>query len=145
MAPVTEIDKDSSYTEANDSLQVRLQHGKRQNVEMETTSSAVAFAEAASLLSLTNIDLGDLDDTQVTEPGRKTWKEDNVAKEMRTRCPEDAAGRATAELKAITSRMLQDAAERDRGLAERGEVLVEKLTGLEKSSLRLGGQQNYQP
>ena len=71
-----------------------------------------------SPLSLTTIaggsmhvedDLGDLDDTQVTELGRKRWKEDNVAKEMLTRCAEDAAGRATAELKAITSRVLQDA------------------------------------
>ena len=65
-------------------------------------------------------DLGDLDDAQVTEPGRKRWKEDNVAMEMLTRCAEDADGRAAAELKAITSRLLQDA-------------LVEKLTGLVKA------------
>ena len=70
--------------------------------------------------------LGDLDDTQVADPGRKRWKEDNVAKEMLTRCAEDAAGRATAELKAIKSRLLQDAAERDRRLAERDDAMMEK-------------------
>ena len=49
---------------------------------------------------------------------------------MLTRCLEDAAGRATAELKDITSRLLQDAADRDRRLAERNEAMMEKLTGL---------------
>ena len=100
-----------AYTVANDSLQVLLRHGKWQKVEMDATGSAVACAEAgAPTLSLTSIaggrdDLGDLNDTQVTEPGRKRWKEDNVAKEMLTRCAEDAAGRATAESKAIVSRL----------------------------------------
>ena len=130
------------YKVANDSLQVLLQHGKRQSVEMDATGSAVACAEAgASLLSLTHIvgggmqvedDLGNLDDTQVAERCRKRWKEDNVVKDMLTRCAEDAAGRATAELKDITSRLLKDAADRDRRFAERDEAMMERLMGLEK-------------
>ena len=51
---------------------------------------------------------------------------------MLTRCAEDAAGRATTELKDITSRLLQDAADRDRRLAERDQVMMDKLTGLVK-------------
>ena len=66
-------------------------------------------------------DLGDLDDTQVAGPGRRRWKEDNVAKDMLTSCPEDAA---------ITSRLLQDTADRDRRLAEGDEAMLEKVTGL---------------
>ena len=49
----------------------------------------------------------------------KRWKGDNVAKEMLTRCAEDAAVRATAEVKDITSRLMRDAAERDQLQAER--------------------------
>ena len=79
--------------------------------------------------------LGDLDDTQVA--GRKRCKEDNVAKEMLTCFAENAAGRA--KLKAITSRLLRDAAERDRRLAERDKALVENLTGLVERSFRLDG------
>ena len=90
------------------------------------------------LLSLSNIaggdiqvedDFGDLDDTQVAELGRKS-KEDSVAKDMLTCCAEDAASRATSELKAITSQLLQDAADRDQRLAERDAALVEKLAEL---------------
>ena len=89
-------------------------------------------------------DLGDLDGSRVEETGRKKWKEDSVARNMLTRCAEEAAGRATAELKAITCQMVQDAAERDRRLAERDVALMEKLwTG--KIGFRLGGQQNHQP
>ena len=60
----------------------------------------------------------------------KRWKGDNVAKEMLTRCAEDAAVRATAEVKDITSRLIRDAAERDQRQAERDEKLMEQLTGL---------------
>ena len=49
----------------------------------------------------------------------KRWKGDNVSKEMLTRCAEDAAVRATAEVKDITSRLMRDAAERDQLQAER--------------------------
>ena len=79
VAPVTEIEEDSAYTEANDSLQVLLLHGKRQGTEMDASGSVNACAEAgALLLCLTDIagmgmqvedDLGDLADTQVSEPG----------------------------------------------------------------------------
>ena len=77
-------------------------------------------------------DLDDLDDTQFAEPCRKRWKEDNVAKEMLMRCAEDAAGRATAKVEDITSRLMQDAADRDRRLAERDQKMMEQLTGLLK-------------
>ena len=77
-------------------------------------------------------DFDDLDVTQVAELGGKGWKEGNVAKEMLMRCAEDAAGRATAEVKDITSRLLQDAAGRDRRLAERHQKMIEELTGLVK-------------
>ena len=102
----------------------------------------MACAEAgALLLSLADIagrgmqvedDLGDIDDTQVSEPSGKRWKEGSVAKDMLMGCMEDAASRATTELKAITSQLLQDAAERDQRLAERGAALAEKLAGLVK-------------
>ena len=94
---------------ANDSLQVLLQQGKRQSEVMQAAGSAAAVAERGALvLCRTDLagrgvqveeDLDDLDDTQVTEPGRKRWKEDNVAKEMLMRCAEEAAGRATSEVK----------------------------------------------
>ena len=119
-----------------------LQHWKRQNEEMDVLSSAGACVEVGGPLpSLTNVagggvqvedDFGDLDDTQVAEPGRKSWNEDNVARDMLTRCAADAASRATAKLKAITSRLLQDAAERVRRLAERDDDMMEILTGLVK-------------
>ena len=51
---------------------------------------------------------------------------------MLMRCAEDAVNRATSELKAITSQLIQDAADRDRRLAEREEASVENLTGLVK-------------
>ena len=89
-------------------------------------------------------DFGDLDDTQVAELGRKRWKEDNVARDLLTRCVEDAAGRETAELKAITSRQLQDAAERDRRHAERDDANDGKMNWHGKTNLRLGVQQNNQ-
>ena len=89
-------------------------------------------------------DFGDLDDTQVAEPGRKRWNEDNVARDMLTRCAEDSARRATAELKAITSRLLQDAAERDPRHAERDDANDGKMNRHGKRNLRLGGQQNNQ-
>ena len=78
-------------------------------------------------------DLGDLDDTQVLELGGKRYKEDSVAKDMLMRCAEDAASRATSEMKAITSRLLQDAADRDQPFAERDAALAEKLAGLVKA------------
>ena len=60
--------------EANDSLQVLLQHGKRQSVEMGAAGSVVACVETgAPIPCLTDIagggedDLGDLDDKQVAD------------------------------------------------------------------------------
>ena len=102
----TSLDADSAsaYIEANDSLLVLLLHGKQHSVEMEATGSFVAGVEAgAPIPCLAEIAGGgmqvedDLDDPQVEERVRKRWKENNVAKEMPTRCAEDAAGRATAE------------------------------------------------
>ena len=39
--------------------------------------------------------IGDLDETQVQEPGSKRHKESSVAKDMLMRCAEDAACQAT--------------------------------------------------
>ena len=83
-------------------------------------------------------DLDDLDVSQVTERGRKRWKEDNFAKETLMRCAEEASGRATTEVKDITSRLMQDAADRDidasprltgsvRGVSETMEGRMSKL------------------
>ena len=68
-------------------------HGKRQSVEMDATSTAVVCEGRMQVED----DLGDPNDTQVAEPGRRRWKADNVAKDVFARCVEDAAGRATAE------------------------------------------------
>ena len=92
---------------------------------MEAAGSVAALAETGVLIPcLTDIaggvqveeDLDDLDDTQVT--GRKRWKEDNVTEETLMRCAEEAPGRATTEVKDITSRLMQDAADRDRRFAK---------------------------
>ena len=80
--------------------------------------------------------LEDLENKQVTEPGRKTWKEDNIAKEMLTRCAEEderratlemkeASIKATMEMKDMTSRLMQDTADRDLRLAERDQHMFE--------------------
>ena len=103
--PSTVLDADSAYVVANDSLQVLFQQGKRQSEVMEAAGSAAAVAETGAFLPcLADLagggmqveeDLDDLDNTQVTEPGRKRWKEDNIAKEMLLRCAQEAAGRAS--------------------------------------------------
>ena len=128
---------------------------------MDATGSAVACAEVvAPLLSLTNVaggdmqaedDLGDLGGTQVLELGRTRFTEDSVAKDMVMRCAEDAASRATSEMKAVTSQLLQDAAERDQRLAERDAALAERtrperINSLVwcEGSLRISRQQNQQ-
>ena len=67
----------------------------------------------------------------LSSEGRDT-KEDSVAKDMLMRCAEDAASRTTSEMKAITSQLLQDAAERDRRHAERDAAFAEKPAGLVK-------------
>ena len=83
----------------------------------------------------------DLENTQVTESGLKTWKENNVAKEMLTRCTEEAASTATLEMKEasikatmdmkdMTSRLMQDAADSDQRLAERDQRVLEQLGGM---------------
>ena len=64
-------------------------------------------------------EIGDLDDTQVIEPGSKRYEEDSVAKDMLMPGVEDAACRALSERKAITSQLAHNAAERDAVLAER--------------------------
>ena len=99
--PSTVLDADYAYVVANDSLQVLLQHGKRHSVEMDATGSVITYVETGGPTPcLTNIagggmlfedGPGDLDDTQVTERCSERWKEDNVARNMLTRCAEDAA------------------------------------------------------
>ena len=114
---------------------------------MEAASSSVeAAALAAHTPTLTDPAGGgmqvdeepeDLENKQVTESGRKRWKENNVAKEMLTRCAEEAASTATLEMKEasikatmdmkdMTSRLMQDAADRDQHLAERDQRVSRK-------------------
>ena len=78
-------------------------------------------------------DIGDLDDTPVAEPGNKRYQEGSVAKDMLMRCAENAACKATSEMKGITNQLLQHAAVRDQRMAERGAALAEKLAGLVKA------------
>ena len=59
--------------------------------------------------------------------GRDTKK--TVASGMLIRCAEDAVCRATSEIKAITSHLLQDAPERDHRFAERVQRLGGKGSG----------------
>ena len=99
---------------------------------MEAASSSAAAAETVALIPCPDLagggmqfddHLDDLENTQVTEPGRKRCKEFYVAQEMLTRCAGEAVGRASdkasMEMVNITSRLMQDAADRDRRLAER--------------------------
>ena len=64
-------------------------------------------------------DIGDLDDTQVVESGSKRLKESNVATELLVRCTQDAAYKATCQMKAFTSQLMQDAVVRDQRMADR--------------------------
>ena len=129
---------------------------------MEAASSSVAAAApVAHTPTLTDLagrgmqvdeELEDIEHTQVAEPGRKRWKENNVAKEMLTRCAEEAASRATLEMKEAASRatlemkeaasratldmkdttscLMQDAADRDQQIAERDQRVLEQLGGV---------------
>ena len=74
-------------------------------------------------------------------PAGRDTKKTVSQKTCSLRCAEDAACRATSEMKAITSQLLQDAAERDQRLAERDAALAERdaasaeqLAGLVKES-----------
>ena len=70
---VTEIDEDSAFTEAHDSLRVLSTHGKRQSVEMNATDpvrdngaagTAVPSLEVAAGGGMqVEDDIGDLDET----------------------------------------------------------------------------------
>ena len=51
-------------------------------------------------------DIGDCDDTQVVEPGSKRLTETNVATDLLVRCAQDAAWKATCEMKACTSQLM---------------------------------------
>ena len=86
VAPVTEFDEDSAYTEAHDSLRVLLSHGKRQSVE--NASGPVGADGDAGTANLTGVagvgmqveaDIADLDETQFQEHGSKRHKEGSVA------------------------------------------------------------------
>ena len=84
VVPVTEVDAHSAYAVATDSINVLLKLGKRQNAEMEAASSSAAAAvrvkNATTLPDLAgtgmqvDVDLEDLDNTQVNEPEVKRWK-----------------------------------------------------------------------
>ena len=84
-AVVTEIDKDSAFTEAHDSLRVLLTHGKRQSIEMNASDPVRDNGAAGTTVPSLEVtaggglqvedDIGDLDETQVLEPGSKRPKE----------------------------------------------------------------------
>ena len=132
-AVVTEIDEESAFIEAHDSLRVLLSQGKRQRIEMNASGIGRedgAVGSTVPWLAITagggmqvKDDIGDLDETQVQEFGSKRHKEGNAAEDL---------------LKALTSRMIQDAvvrmAERDAAaaatLAERDAALAAKLESL---------------
>ena len=142
-AVVTEIDEDSAFTKAHDSLQVLLSHGKRQSIEMnasDTVGEDGAVGSTVPSLAITagggmqvEDDIGDLDETQVQEHGSGRYKEGNAAKDL---------------LDALTPILMQDAVVRDQrmaermaerdaaaaaALAERDAALAAKLEGLVKA------------
>ena len=146
VAPVTEIDEDSAYTEANDSLRVLLSHGKSQSVETNASGPVGVGAEAGAGggMQVEN-DIGDLDETQVMEHSSERDTEGSVAKDMLMRCAEDAACEATSEMKAITSQGARPAGGgTGRGHGRKGCSLSGETRGLGEGSLRVSRQQNQQ-
>ena len=128
---------------------------------MNASGSVEACAEAgATLLSLTDVagrgmqvedDIGDLDDTQVAEPGSERYKEDSVAKDMLLRCAEDAACRGTFRndgyhLSTFTRCCGTRPAHGGTGLGHgrEGCGLSGETRGLCEGSLRISRQQNQQ-
>ena len=85
-------------------------------------------------------DIGDFDDTQVAELCSKRYKEGRVAKDVLMRCAEDAACKATSEMKAITKQLLQGAAVRDQHGGE-GRGSSGETRGPCEGSLRICSQQ----
>ena len=102
-AVVTGIDEDSAFTEAHDSLRVLLSHGKRQSLEMNASDSAREEGAAGATVSSLAVtagggmqvedDIGDLDETQLQEPGSKRHKEGNAAKDLLDQLRQDAVAR----------------------------------------------------
>ena len=131
--PDTALDADSASANivANVSLQVLLQQGKRQSIVIEAAGSA-AVAETGTLIPYptdlaeggTQVegDLDDLDNTHVTEPGRK---KDGKKTTSQRKCSRAARRRRAAPSDAGCSGP-------DRRLAERDQHVMEQLTGLVK-------------
>ena len=80
-----------------------------------------------------NEELDDLANTQVTELGRKRWKEDERRK-RNAHAFRMKPSRATLEMKEAsikaTRLLLQDAADRDQRLAARDQRVLEQLGGM---------------
>ena len=99
-AAVTEIAEDSASTEARDCLRVLLSHGTRQSIEMNASDPVrEGGAAGTTVLSLAvtagggmqvEDDTGDLDETQVQEPGSKRLKEGNAVKDLLDQLRHDA-------------------------------------------------------
>ena len=155
-AVVIEIDEDSAFTEAHDSLRVLLSYGKRQSVEMNASGPVREEGEAGNAVPSTTgtaeggmqveDDIGDIDDALVVEPGSERLKVSHVATDLLVLCAQDAACKATCDMKACTSQLMQDAVVRDQrmavcmvdcdaaaALAERDAALAAKLEGLVKA------------
>ena len=144
-AVVTEIDEDSAFTEAHDSLRVLLSQGKRHSIEMNVSGSAREEGEprlagiAVGGMQVED-DIGDLDKTQAQEPDSTRLREGDAATDLLQRCAQDAANKATCEMKAYTSKLLKEAGVREQRIAdliaergtERDAALVTKLESLVK-------------
>ena len=103
---------------------------------VEASGSVAAVAETGALTPcLTDIagggmqveeDVDDLENTQVSELGRKMERRQQ-SQRKRSCAARNRLGRGTAEVKDITSRLMQDAVDRDRRLDQH---MMEQLTGL---------------
>ena len=92
-----------------------------------------------------------LDETQAQEPDSKRLRESNAATDLLQRCAQDAANKATCEMKTFASKLMQEAEVREQRTAdriaardtERDAALATKLEGLVKALS--GRHQNHEP
>ena len=75
------------------------------------------------------VDLDNLDNTQVSEPDGKRWKRDIVAKVALLSCAEEAASKATKEMASL---MMEDAEYREKRFVESNGCMMEHLNGVVK-------------
>ena len=135
---VTEIDEDSAFTEAHDSLRVLLSHWKRQNFEMNASGPVREYGAAGTTVPClvatagegmqVEDDIGDLDETQVQETGSKRLKEGNTAKDQLDQLRKDAQVRDQR----LAERMAERDAAAAAALANTNAEMMAKLDSLMK-------------